>query len=152
MANTMSVAKHMYDRYASAYGELMDEMKMHKLMYFAQRESLMEYGHTLFSAKFYGWKFGPVLYDVRKEYREEYPFSDCTDDLSDEERELVDNVLDRYGSMKSWKLSALSHGELSWMQARRGLEADTNGNVQMKVKTMRVDAAREKTRRQLVNV
>lgn len=41
MEKTMCVAKALFDMYYKESGEYMDEMKMHKLMYFAQRESLM---------------------------------------------------------------------------------------------------------------
>lgn len=42
MQNSKCVGKALYDMYLSRFGECMDEMKMHKLMYFAQRESLMD--------------------------------------------------------------------------------------------------------------
>ena len=41
MEKTMCVAKALYDMYYAEKGVHMDEMKMHKLMYFSQRESLM---------------------------------------------------------------------------------------------------------------
>ena len=43
-------------------------MKMHKLMYFSQRESLMYNNEPLFDGVFYGWKYGPVLKEVRSAY------------------------------------------------------------------------------------
>ena len=41
MEKTLCVAKALYDMYYKQNGVRMDEMKMHKLMYFSQRESLM---------------------------------------------------------------------------------------------------------------
>ena len=46
-------------------------MKLHEIMYFAQRESIIQTGEPLFDATFYGWKYGPVLrsvYDAFKKY------------------------------------------------------------------------------------
>ena len=40
MEKTMCVAKALYDMYYAEKCVHMDEMKMHKLMYFSQRESL----------------------------------------------------------------------------------------------------------------
>ena len=60
----MCVAKVLYDMYYAEKGVHMDEMKMHKLMYFSQRESLMYNKEPLF-----GWKYGPVLTEVRSEFR-----------------------------------------------------------------------------------
>ena len=47
MEKTMCVAKALYDMYYAEKGVHMDEMKMHKLMYFSQRESLMYNIHFL---------------------------------------------------------------------------------------------------------
>ena len=41
MENSKVVAKVLYNMYQDRFRCPMDEMKMHKLMYFAQRESLM---------------------------------------------------------------------------------------------------------------
>ena len=54
MEKTMCVAKALYDMYYEQNGAHMDEMKMHKLMYFSQRESLMYNKEPLFNANFYG--------------------------------------------------------------------------------------------------
>ena len=54
MEKTMCVAKALDDMYFERYGVCMDEMKMHKLMYFSQRESLMSCNEPLFDGTFYG--------------------------------------------------------------------------------------------------
>ena len=59
MENTMGVARALDNLYYEKNGKHMDEMRMHKLMYFAQRESLMYNKEPLFDATFYGWKYGP---------------------------------------------------------------------------------------------
>ena len=41
------------------------------------------------------------------------------------------------------KLSSLSHEEFSWKKARKGLEASDDGNVELSLDAMKVDAARE---------
>ena len=57
--------------------------------------------------------------------------------------ELLKSVLERYGSLSSWKLSSLSHEEFSWRKARQGLEAADDGNTELSLDAMRVDATRE---------
>ena len=71
MENTMCVAKALYDMYYKNNAKAMDEMKMHKLMYFAQRESLIRHNRALFDGVFYGWKYGPVLKEVRTAYKQD---------------------------------------------------------------------------------
>ena len=68
MENTLSVAKMFNNLYKAENGINMDQMRMHKMMYFVQRESLMYNKKPLFDAQFEGWKFGPVLVEVRSEY------------------------------------------------------------------------------------
>ncbi len=147
MENTLSVAKSLNHLFKRENGTDMDQMRMHKMMYLAQRESLMYSGEPLFDSEFQGWKYGPVLVDVRKEYVTDNMFKNVADDLSEEAKKLVCSVYQRYKTMSSWKLSSLSHGELSWKCAREGLAAQDNGAVTLKLADMRVDAARELLRR-----
>ena len=143
MEKTMCVAKALYDMYYAEKGVHMDEMKMHKLMYFSQRESLMYNKERLFDATFYGWKYGPVLTEVRSEFRMSKPFSNVQGSVSAKTMELLKSVLNRYGSLSSWKLSSLSHEEFSWKKSRVGLEPDEDGSVELSLEAMKVDATKE---------
>ena len=68
MEKTLCVAKLFNDLFRAENGTNMDQMRMHKMMYLVQRESLMYYNEPLFASEFQGWKFGPVLVEVRSEY------------------------------------------------------------------------------------
>lgn len=61
MEDLMQVAAYICNRYNADFNERIDEMKLHKLLYFAQREALIQRNEPLFEATFYGWKFGPIL-------------------------------------------------------------------------------------------
>lgn len=147
MEKTLCVAKLFNDLFRAENGTNMDQMRMHKMMYLVQRESLMYYNEPLFASEFQGWKFGPVLVEVRSEYMTGNMFRSVVAVLSQKAKELVKSVYERYKNMSSWKLSSLSHGELSWKSAREGLSASENGTVVLKLADMRVDAARELMRR-----
>lgn len=139
----LAVAKELYNQYYTKFHSKMDEIKMQKLMYFTQREALMSNRLPLFNEAFQGWTYGPVLMSVRNEYEKDTPFSDVSENVSPHVKELVTSVLERYGIMSSWKLSEMSHGELSWKRSRRGLNTNENGNKELELSAMRVDAARE---------
>ncbi len=148
MADARVVGCYLFNTYRRKFSTDMDEMKMHKLMYFSQRESLMLYDKCLFEEPFYGWKYGPVLKSVRKEYHNnKVPYSDVVVSLDEQEMSLLNAVFDRYASMSSWKLSSLSHAEYSWKRSRNGLKSEDNGDVKMDLKAMKVDAAKEKAYR-----
>lgn len=146
MENTMSVAMALDSMLYEKNGKHMDEMRMHKLMYFAQRESLMYNNKPLFDATFYGWKYGPVLKEVRSEFEKKSGFEDSLNlqsQVSEDTKGLLRRVFDRYGSLSPWKLSALSHEEFSWKMARSGLHYGDNGDVALSLTAMKVDAQRE---------
>lgn len=65
MENILNIAKYILDEYKKISGTPIDEMKLHKLLYFTQRESLAITGEAMFVETFEGWKFGPVSRLVR---------------------------------------------------------------------------------------
>lgn len=148
MAQLLAVAKYLNELHLSKHDCVMDQMKMHKMMYFSQRESLMISGEPLFDGDFEAWKYGPVLTEVRSEYMTGNMFSGTYDTLTDEEKQLVDDVFKRYDEYDAWQLSTLSHAESSWLKAREGLRMGESGRNKMSLSVMRVDATREKLRRQ----
>lgn len=148
MAQLLAVAKHLNELHVSKHNCEMDQMKMHKMMYFSQRESLMISGSPLFDGDFEAWKYGPVLTEVRSEYLTGSMFTGTYEELSEEETKLVDSVFARYDDYDSWQLSTLSHAESSWLKAREGLKMGEPGRRKMSLSAMSVDATREKLRRQ----
>ena len=143
MEKTLNVAKALYEMYFEETGKYMDELKMHKLMYFSQRESLMMYGRALFRGNFYAWKYGPVLKSVRSEFYKGTHFVNVSDEVSNQTRALLAGVMKRYGTLDSWKLSSLSHREFSWKKARSEAEAAGMQEAKMSLDSMKVDAVRE---------
>lgn len=143
MESTLAVAKALYTMYDDTFHQKMDEMKMHKLMYFTQRESLIANNDVLFSEDFCGWRYGPVLLSVRNEFRSGSLFSEVADTVSEATIALLRSVLERFGAISSWNLSIMSHEELSWKLSRNGLNATDNGNTHLSINAMKLDAARE---------
>lgn len=147
MAQTLAVAKYLNELHVKKHGCAMDQMKMHKMMYFSQRESLMISGNPLFSDEFEAWKYGPVLVKVRNEYLTGHMFNGTYEKLNEVEKELVKSVYKRYDKYDAWQLSTLSHAEHSWCQARKGLVDGEAGNEKMSLTAMKADATREFLRR-----
>ena len=67
--------------------------------------------------------------------------------MTEDEKKLLDTVLERYAEMSSWELSSLLRAEYSWRRVRKGLKSDENGDVEMELNAMKVDTAREKAYR-----
>ncbi|MCI9390523.1 MAG: DUF4065 domain-containing protein [Lachnospiraceae bacterium] len=140
MERILDVAQYIYDEYKRQSGEVIDEMKLHKLLYFAQRESLAITNEPLFEGDFEGWKYGPVSREVRAHYTSGGMSYHDKKMLSAEGAYITKNVILQYGVLASWKLSQLSHDEFSWQNARKGLVEGENGDVLLMVDDMRKDA------------
>lgn len=108
MVNIFDIAVYIFRKYSN-----IDEMKLHKLLYLCQRESLLLRGKPLFLQKLEAWKYGPVSKDVRIMYKnKDLDIMNCK--LGKEEKYIVDNVLNQYYDLKSSDLCTLSHKEVSW--------------------------------------
>lgn len=69
MLDVVKVASYISRRYEQTFGIRIDEMKLHKLLYFVQRETLIQTDEPLFSTPFQAWKYGPVLVQIRSLYK-----------------------------------------------------------------------------------
>ncbi len=140
MERIIDVAQYIYDEYKRQSGEVIDEMKLHKLLYFSQRESLAITNEPMFPETFEGWKYGPVSKEVRALYTEDGMYYEDKRTLSAEASYIVKNVILQYGGLASWKLSEISHKETSWRNARKNLAAGENGSEPLSIDDIRKDA------------
>lgn len=136
----IDVSQYIYDEYKKQSGETIDEMKLHKLLYLAQRESLAITGEPLFEEVLEGWKFGPVSREVRTHYTENGINYKGLRKLSPQSEYIVKNVILQYGFLVSWKLSNISHNEISWKNSREGLLEGENGDRPLRIDDIRKDA------------
>ncbi|MCM1039693.1 MAG: DUF4065 domain-containing protein [Roseburia sp.] len=140
MERIIDVAQYIFDEYRRQSGEVIDEMKLHKLLYFAQRENLAITNEPLFEEVFEGWKYGPVSKDVRMHYTVDGMYYRDKRAISTEGAYIVKNVILQYGALASWKLSQLSHNEISWRNSRKGLAEGENGDALLLIEDIRKDA------------
>jgi len=150
MEKLIDVASYIVNRYQEEYKEKIDEMKLHKLLYFAQRESYIMNNSPLFQEQFLGWKYGPVLRDVRDMYRDNSFKRVVPNDCVERIKPIIDEVFNRYADRDSWSLSGLTHGELSWMNARKGIPVGENGYNKIENSDIQLDAQRIKKRRETI--
>ena len=152
MEKLREVASYISMRYQKEYGKRIDEMKLHKLLYFAQRESLVQLNTPLFSEKFQAWKYGPVLVPVRNLYKDELLNTPLTEDAIKKYSKVFDKIFSQYTVKDSWSLSALTHGEYSWKHARQGVPDGENSTNEMDIDDIRLDAQRIKMRRYMLSI
>ena len=147
------IARYVVKRYKKQFGIEPDEMKLHKLLYFLQRECIVMYNQPLFVNQFEAGRYGPVMKCLRssdwkaglKGIQEVLPI--VTPMGMEDYSEAVDIVFERYAGMKSWTLSNISHGESCWKKAK-DKEADGHP-VEILTSDIRIDAENIKLRRVL---
>lgn len=150
MENVMNVAAYITNRYLAEYEQPIDEMKLHKLMYFAQRESFIQTDQPLFDATFYGWKYGPILKEIRSAYKDGTIALAKPQKFNCDQTPLFDRVFEDYAGKDSWSLSRLTHGELSWKNSRLGIPEEANSDNPMSTADIQKDAERIRTRRSML--
>ena len=149
MHDMKTAASYLCGRYEEVYDQKIDEMKLHKLMYFAQRESLIRTGEPLFDAEFQGWRFGPVLPALREVYKAS-DFAPLEELELGEDQAALDAVFDEYAETDSWNLSLLSHGEICWKRSRKGIAPHESSSNPIPLEDIRADADRMQKRRALL--
>lgn len=143
-STALNVAAYVIDLYSNKFGSAIDEMKLHKLLYFVQREALADVGTVAFNDEFRAWKYGPVVLCVRDAYKSD-SFPDIHSfKLNDTLKKLIEKVFDNYAERSSWSLSDITHGELSWRNARKGIPDGEKGNNPMELTDIMKDAKRLK--------
>ena len=140
MYNIIDVAQYIFDEYKRMSGKVIDEMKLHKLLYFTQRESIAITGEPMFLGDFSGWIYGPVSLEVRQSYSDDGMVADEIHSISIENEYIAKSIIIQYGGYESWKLSEFSHCELSWKNSRKGLQPQQHGNEKLKMEDIRKDA------------
>lgn len=146
MVDVVKIASYICLRYRQQYGKEIDEMKLHKLLYFTQRESIIQTGEPLFEDCFEAWKYGPVMVSIRQKYRNNALHEELSPEIIESYKSVFDRVFDTYAQKDSWSLSSITHGEYAWQEARRKVTAEKQ-HVLIITGDIRTDAERVKIRR-----
>lgn len=122
MANVFDAAKYILEKTGP-----LSTMKLQKLCYYAQAWSLVWDDNALFPEEFEAWANGPVcrpLYDLHaglyKISARQIPDSNMDGELSENQKDTVEHVLEHYGRRDAQWLSTLTHMEEPWKIAREG--------------------------------
>ena len=124
----------------------MNHLKLQKLLYYVQAYHLAYFNQALIDDEFEAWVHGPVSRKVWNEFREAsriyedvyfedqaYPqqvVDETEAQLSQEQLDLIADVLEEYGILSGYRLECLTHSEQPWKEARKGLApAECSNNV-----------------------
>jgi uncharacterized phage-associated protein len=97
-------------------------LKLQKLLYYAQGLHLASYGMPLFSEGIYAWQHGPVVPDIYQEFKQfgsgAIPRPKDFDDAiyQDEVKEFLNEVYEVFGQFSAWKLRNMTHEEAPYKE------------------------------------
>lgn len=114
-------------------GEYMTQLKVQKLLYFAQGISLVKRNKLLFEDKIYHQKYGPVVYNII-EYLKPFGYNQIEDmgtydevkNISDEDLDVLQTTYDNFSIYSASKLVEMSHEDNCWINTKEGEEITPN--------------------------
>lgn len=107
------------------FGDTISNLKLQKLVYYAQGFHLAMFGEELFPEEIVSWEHGPVVERLYFKYNEygslviPEPESVNLSNFSEPQIELLNEVYDVYGQFSAWKLRNLTHSERPWIETPR---------------------------------
>lgn len=130
MATVFDVAAYILQKHGS-----MSTMKLQKLVYYSQAWSLVWDDEPLFDEPIEAWVNGPVVPALFHAHKgkfsiswEDLPQGDPSN-LSQDNKETIDVVLETYGDLTGGQLVELTHRDRPWIDARDGLAPDMYSNA-----------------------
>lgn len=130
--------------FANESGELLTNLKLQKLVFYAQAWHLANYGRPLFDEEFQAWVHGPVLPLLYAKYKEngyrpilrDVKIEDVEKKFTEEVVSYLNDVAQAYMRYNAYELELMTHNEDPWREARGDLEPDARCEVVISKESM----------------
>lgn len=125
MCDCLKVAEYFLSMQDGDAGNAISNMKLQKLLYYAQGFAMVILERPLFEDDFEAWEYGPVVRNIYDKYN--YYGSNALpkpDDFSlhqysKEEKEFLNEIYDVYGQYSAWALSEMVYKTPPWKDTPR---------------------------------
>lgn len=122
-------------------GEAPSNLKLQKLVYYAQAWFLALYDRPLFQERIEAWIHGPVQPELYRRFKHNsyLPIEDAVvrPELPELLRHHLGEIIRVYGDAEGWELEQLTHNEKPWQDARGDLTATDPSNEVIAPESMR---------------
>ena len=121
----------------------MTNMKVQKLLYYAQSLHLALYDEPLFNDEIEAWRYGPVCHPAYKFYSNfeaqklPIPSGDDLGQIPNDKKDLLEEVWGYFGIYHAYKLSDMTHLEFPWKKARKGLPPEARSTEAIQLEDMK---------------
>lgn len=113
-------------------GSFISNLKLQKLVYYAQAWHLALYDTPLFPEDFEAWVHGPVIPVLYQKYKNRGWQPICQDAkpvLPKEVHDFLSEVAEEYFACDAYELERMTHAETPWNLARGGIQSDAPSNA-----------------------
>jgi len=121
-------------------GESLSNLKLQKMLYYAQGWFLAINGRPLFDNEIQAWVHGPVVVDEYHRFKEAGYAPIIWDgrevDLPEDVAQFLDRVIYTYGSESAYGLEVRTHREAPWVLARGDIHEGEPSNAVITVESM----------------
>ncbi len=107
-------------------GDLISNLKMQKLVYYAQGIHLAMFDKELYSEEIKAWEHGPVIPSLYHEFKScgrgaiEPNFESFSIDIfTKEQKEMLEDVYNTFGQFSAWMLRNMTHEERPWVESTK---------------------------------
>jgi len=145
MLNCLEIAHYFIVRaYQDGREVEMTNMKVQKLLYYAQSLHLALYDEPLFDEEIQAWRYGPVCppayHDYSKFEAQQLPIPDvdALSEIPNEKQALLEEVWEYFGEYHAYYLSGMTHVEFPWKKARKGLPSYARSTEPIQLEDMRL--------------
>lgn len=125
---------------ANETGSFISNLKLQKLVYYAQAWHIALYDKPLFAEDFQAWVHGPVipsLYQKYKSFGWQPILEDANPELPEDIVQFLDELAEEYFACDAYELEQMTHAEAPWNWARGNLPSDAPSNEIIKKEWMK---------------
>lgn len=123
MKKASQIAKAFLKLSRPEVGDAITNLKLQKLLYYAQGFYLAMYKKPLFKEDLIAWDHGPIVKEVYYDYNSFssgfIPVPEGKVVLTKNEQNLIESVWKVYGQFSAWKLREMTHNEPPWKTTER---------------------------------
>jgi len=108
-------------KFANERGSFLSNLKLQKLVYYAQAWHLALHDTPLFKEDFEAWVHGPVIPELYQEYKKfgwQPILKDANPELPENVENFLDEVAKEYFACDAYELEQMTHAEDPWNLAR----------------------------------
>jgi uncharacterized phage-associated protein len=131
MTTANAVANYFLD-FCRRHGDVITNLKLQKLVYYAQAWHLALKGKPLFPEHIEAWVHGPVVPPLYGNFKR-FGWTAITLEptcpaFTNGTAKHLEEVFSVYGHYSAWDLERMTHQETPWQNARKGLAPDAEGH------------------------